>query len=185
MEDRKFMQVLLNYMNWLGKKEDAPHKPFDYFRKDIRKFSFPDEPPKNVDNKARQFGSQPNWRQRKFVFENRSTSDEPKKRFPLWMMKNNTNPDELSDEERFQLMKEGRCFKCRKYGHRIRDCPPEDEQKKPNNRLTPAQIKSMISEMDKEKKRRLLKKREEERLIVLKKTAKFKTPLTETKKSTV
>ena len=114
MEDRKFMQVLLNY---LTKKEDAPHEPFNYPRKNIRESSFPDNSPKNVDNRTRQFGFQSNWRQRKPILENGSTSDEQKKRFPLWMKENDANSDKLSEEERTLLMKEGRCFKCKKHGH--------------------------------------------------------------------
>src|SRR5271170_7615690 len=185
MEDRKFMQVLLNYMNCLEKKEDALHEPFDYFRKDIRKFSFPDEPPKNVDNNARQFGSQPNWRQRKSIFENRSTSDEPKKRFPLWIEKNHTNPDELSNEERTRLMKEGRCFRCKKHGHRAHDCPQENEPMTEDGKLTPIQIRNEISRMDKKEKAKFFRQIGEEGLIVLKKTAAPEAAQTMTKKPTM
>ena len=82
-------------------------------------------------------------------------------------------------------MKEGRCFKCKKHGHRAHDCPPENEQKEQDTKLTPAQIYTAMSEMDKRERRELFKMIGEEGLIVLKKTAKPKTSLTEMKKSTV
>lgn len=34
----------------------------------------------------------------------------------------------LTDSERFQLMKEGRCFKCRASGHLAKDCPERSAQ---------------------------------------------------------
>ena len=33
--------------------------------------------------------------------------------------------DRLTTEERTLLMKEGKCFKCRKQGHLSKDCPPQ------------------------------------------------------------
>ena len=37
--------------------------------------------------------------------------------------------DTLTFEERQMLMKEGKCFKCRKTGHRVADCPDETDRK--------------------------------------------------------
>ena len=59
-------------------KEDSPCEPFDYFMKNIRKY-FHDEFPENVNNKVRQFEPHSDWRQKKLVFENNTTSDKPKK----------------------------------------------------------------------------------------------------------
>jgi Zinc knuckle len=36
----------------------------------------------------------------------------------------------LTIEERNQLMKEERCFKCRNTGHRANECPEEENDKK-------------------------------------------------------
>ena len=35
----------------------------------------------------------------------------------------------LTFEERQMLMKQGKCFKCRKMGHRAADCPGEEDKK--------------------------------------------------------
>ena len=37
--------------------------------------------------------------------------------------------DVLTFEERQMLMKQGKCFKCRKMGHRAADCPDETDKK--------------------------------------------------------
>jgi hypothetical protein len=65
-------------MEHRGNKEDSPCEPFDYFMKNIRKY-YPDEFPENVNNKTRQFELHSDWRQKKLVFENDTTSDKPKK----------------------------------------------------------------------------------------------------------
>src|SRR5271170_7786559 len=90
-------------MEYRRNQEDTPCEPFDYFMKNIRRY-FPDEFPKNFNNKVQQFEPRSDWRQKKPVFENNTTSDEPKKQFPLWMKK--TYSDNLSEEERNRLTKQ-------------------------------------------------------------------------------
>src|SRR5277367_144023 len=126
--------------------EGSSFEPLDFFKKNIRKFLFLDETPKNDNDRTRQFGSQFNWRQRKPVFENRSIPDEQKKQFPSWMKKNNTNSDKLSEEERNRLMREGKCFKCKKRGHRARDCPPDEDQS-PQNKMKKTTVKDLVSQV--------------------------------------
>src|SRR5277367_612957 len=98
---------------------------------------------------------------------------------------NNTNLDNLSNEERTRLMKEGRCFRCKKHGHRARDHPPENEEKKQDRKLTPIQVRTVMSRMDKKDRRELLEMIEKERLIVLKKTIEPEAAQTEMKKATI
>src|SRR5277367_1482578 len=103
------------------KKEDLSPELYEYFRKNIRKYLFPEETPKNVDNKARQFRTQPfrSWRTPKQMnpeLKDKPITDEFKKQVLLLMKKSNqnhTNLDNLSNKERTRLMKEGRCFKCK------------------------------------------------------------------------
>src|SRR5277367_6507527 len=80
-------------------------------------------------------------------------------------------------------MKEGKCFRCRKHGHRVRDCPSEDKPRKEDDKLTSILIQTIISMMD--KKEKLHKHVEEERLIVTMKITKTKVSPIETKMSTM
>ena len=51
--------------------------------------------------------------------------------FPQWECDPNAmDIDDLSLEERYKLMKEGKCFHCRKTGHLTKDCPDKGDQKK-------------------------------------------------------
>ena len=70
--------------------------------------------------------------------------------------------DRLTTEERTQLMKEGKCFKCRKQGHLSRDCPLRGtETPKPWTGKTAAMhIQLIISGMTQEEKDNLEKEAE-------------------------
>src|SRR5277367_1563839 len=124
MEHRQFMQRMLNYMM---KKEGSSFEPFDYFKKNIRKILFLDETPENDDGTL-QLGSQRTPKQANLRNKNKPISKEFNKRMSLWTKKNDTSSDKLSEEEKNRLMKEGRRFKCKKRGHRVRDCPPDEDQ---------------------------------------------------------
>ena len=70
--------------------------------------------------------------------------------------------DRLMTKERTQLMKEDKCFKCRKQGHIIMDCPPQGtEMPRPWNGKTAAMhIRSIISGMTQGKEDNLEKEAE-------------------------
>jgi hypothetical protein len=64
--------------------------------------------------------------------------------------------DRLTIEERNQLMKEGRCCKCRNTGHWANKCPEEENNKKKgkkvpkkkmNGRELHAHVKALFKEM--------------------------------------
>ena len=78
--------------------------------------------------------------------------------------------DRLTTEERAQLMKEGKCFKCRKQGHLSKDCPPQGtETLKPWSGKTAAtHIRSIISRMMQKEKDNLEKEAEASGIVFLK-----------------
>ena len=82
--------------------------------------------------------------------------------FPRQRDPNAMDIDRLTTEERTLLMKEGKCFKCRKQGHLSRDCPPRGtETPKPWTGKTAAtHIQSIISGMTQEEKDNLEKEAE-------------------------
>jgi Zinc knuckle len=78
--------------------------------------------------------------------------------------------DRLTIEERNQLMKEGRCFKCRNTGHRANECPEEENDKKKgkevskkkmNRRELHAHVRALFKEMTTEDRDEFLKGAEE------------------------
>ena len=77
------------------------------------------------------------------------------------------NPDAMDinrfmTEERTQLIKEGKCFKCRKQGHLSRDCPPQGtEMPKPwSGKAAAMHIRLIISGMTQEENDNLEKEAE-------------------------
>jgi Zinc knuckle len=76
----------------------------------------------------------------------------------------------LTIEERNQLMKEGRCFKCRNTGHQANECPEEENDKKKgkevpkkkmNGRELHAHVRALFKEMTVEDRDEFLKGAEE------------------------
>jgi hypothetical protein len=76
----------------------------------------------------------------------------------------------LTVEEQDKLLKEGRCFRCRKTGHRANKCPEEDDDKKKgkevpkkkmNGRELHAHVRALFKEMMEEDRDEFLKGAEE------------------------
>lgn len=64
------------------------------------------------------------------------------------------NANTMSQQERTDLMKKGACFRCKKPGHRVRDCPPEENTSE--RKWTPKDIHAIIRAMTKEEQAELL-----------------------------
>jgi Zinc knuckle len=78
---------------------------------------------------------------------------------------NTMDVDRLSIEERNQLMKEGRCFKCKNTGHRANDClnnkKKETAKKRINGKELHTHVRSLFKGMTEEEKEEFLKEAED------------------------
>jgi Zinc knuckle len=72
--------------------------------------------------------------------------------------------DRMSIEERTHLMKEGRCFRCKLFGHLSRDCPNKGQNttsttttntSKWTGKSAASHIRALIASMSKEEKKAL------------------------------
>jgi hypothetical protein len=78
--------------------------------------------------------------------------------------------DRLTVEEQDKLLKEGKCFRCRKTGHRANECPKKDDDKKKgkevpkkkmNRRELHAHVRALFKEITEEDRDGFLKGAEE------------------------
>jgi hypothetical protein len=74
--------------------------------------------------------------------------------------------DRLTVEERDKLLKEGKCFRCRRTGHRANECPENKDDKKKgkevpkkkmNGRELHAHVRALFKEMTEEDRDEFLK----------------------------
>jgi len=87
----------------------------------------------------------------------------------FYFSKQNRDPnamdvDALTTEERNSLLKQGKCFKCKKIGHLAKECPErnyEQTKKKMGGKELHAYIRSLTEELDEEEKDELTKNFEE------------------------
>ena len=103
-----------------------------------------EKPPATLEewyNKANTFHG--SWRKTQQIL-GRGPSMESKKEtlkktftFPKQRDPNAMDIDRLTTEERTALMKEGKCFKCRKQGHLSRDCPTRNQTQNNTKNETP------------------------------------------------
>jgi Domain of unknown function (DUF4939)/Zinc knuckle len=88
--------------------------------------------------------------------------------FPRWERDPNAmDVDRLTIEEWNQLMKEGRCFKCRNTGHRANECPDKEDnnkkkgkevpKKKMNGRELHTHVRALFKEIMEEDRDKFLK----------------------------
>jgi Retrotransposon gag protein/Zinc knuckle len=77
--------------------------------------------------------------------------------FPEKKDPNAMDIDRMSIKERTRLMKEGKCFKCKLFGHLSRDCPNKGQKTTPKwtGKSAAAHIWTLIASMNKEEKKAL------------------------------
>ena len=153
----------------------------DFFRETLplglqRPILLSEKPPVTLEewyDKANTFHG--NWRKTQRVLGRgppmESKKEAPKKTFSFLKQRdpNAMDIDRLTTEERTALMKEGKCFKCRKQGHLSRDCPTQNQTQNNTRTETPkpwtgktaaTHIRSIISGMTQEEKDNLEKEAE-------------------------
>ena len=114
------------------------------------------------------------WKRMQRVLE-RETKTTSKKTYPnvgrrFNFQKQTRDPnamdvDALTIEERSSLMKEGRCFNCRKTGHLAKECPQKknkyEQKKKMNGKELYTHIRGLMKDMDEDEKETFLNEAEE------------------------
>jgi Zinc knuckle len=131
-----------------------------YYRKTLelrlsRRILFSNDVPKTMDGwieKAIQFDT--NWRMGNLFF-NQDIKGNPSKQKAdtnksngnacWWRMNERKDPnamdvDALTMEERGMLLRQGKCFRCKKTGHMAKDCPPEQGESSKQKKVDPARF---------------------------------------------
>jgi Zinc knuckle len=80
--------------------------------------------------------------------------------FPEKKDPNAMDIDQMSIEERTRLMKEGKCFRCKSFGHLSQDCPNKGQNTmtttttpKWTGKSTASHIRTLIASMSEEEKK--------------------------------
>jgi hypothetical protein len=149
-----------------------------YYRKALEprlscKILFSDNVPKIIDGwmeKAIQFNT--NWRRGSLFFnqdikvnpvKQKADTNKSNRNAHLWKTSERKDPnamdvDALTMEEREMLLRQGKCFCCRKTGHMAKYCPPEQGESSKQKKVDPARFAyTMIKALTKEQRESLMK----------------------------
>jgi hypothetical protein len=75
--------------------------------------------------------------------------------FPEKKNPNAMDIDRMTTEERARLMKEGKCFRCKLFGHLSQDCPKKGQTTNWTGKSAASHIQALIASMSEEEKKAL------------------------------
>jgi Zinc knuckle len=149
-----------------------------YYRKALEprlscKILFSDDVPKMMDGwikKAIQFDM--NWRMGSLFFnqdikvspsKQKADTNKSNRNARWWRTSERKDPnamdvDALTIEERGMLLRQEKCFRCRKTGHMAKDCPPEQGESSKQKKVNPARfVYTTIKALTKEQRESFMK----------------------------